>query len=90
MEFIEQKLLIDVRDQRRIARLLQPYRKATLTQITTWYSHVPLMLAKRRKLRVFTWPHQNWMVEDWKNIAWSDESQFLLRRSDGVVRICPK
>jgi len=31
--------------------------------------------------------HQNWTVEDWKNVAWSDESRFLLRRSDGGVRI---
>jgi len=30
---------------------------------------------------------QNWTVEDWKNVAWSDESRFLLRHSDGRVRI---
>ncbi len=30
--------------------------------------------------------HQNWTIEDWKNVAWSDESQFLLRHSDGRVR----
>jgi len=29
--------------------------------------------------------HQNWTVEDWKNVAWSDESRFLLRHSDGRV-----
>ncbi len=26
--------------------------------------------------------HQNWTIEDWKNVAWSDESRFLLRHSD--------
>ncbi len=31
--------------------------------------------------------HQNWTIEDWKNIAWSDESQFLLWHSDGRVRL---
>jgi len=35
----------------------------------------------------FARDHQNWTVEDWKNVAWSDESQFLLRHSDGRVRI---
>lgn len=23
--------------------------------------------------------HQKWIVDDWKNVVWSDESQFLLR-----------
>jgi len=27
---------------------------------------------------------------DWKNVAWSDESRFLLRHSDGRVRIWHK
>jgi len=22
--------------------------------------------------------HQNWTIEEWKNIAWSDDSRFLL------------
>jgi len=34
--------------------------------------------------------HQNWTVEDWKNVAWSDESRFLLRHSDGRVQIWRK
>ncbi len=29
-------------------------------------------------------------MEDWKNVAWSDESRFLLRHSDGRVRIWHK
>ncbi len=45
---------------------------------------VPLLSAKNRKRRLqFTQAHQNWTIEDWKNIAWSDdESRFLLRHSD--------
>lgn len=31
--------------------------------------------------------HQTWTLEDWKNVAWSDESRFLLRHSDGRVII---
>ncbi len=49
---------------------------------------VPLLSAKNRKQRIqFTQAHKNWTIEDWKNVAWSDESWFLLRHSDGRVRI---
>ncbi len=43
---------------------------------------VPLLSAKNRKQRLqFAQAHQNWTIEDWKNIAWSDESQFHQRDS---------
>ncbi len=49
---------------------------------------VPLLSAKNRKRRLqFAQAHQNWTTEDWKNVVWSDESRFLLRHSDGRVRI---
>ncbi len=52
---------------------------------------VPLLSAKNRKLRLqFAQAHQNWTIEDWKNVAWSDESRFLLQHSDGGVRIWHK
>ncbi len=52
---------------------------------------VPLLSAKNRKRRLqFTQAHQNWTIEDWKNVAWSDESRFMLRHSDGRVRIWHK
>jgi len=36
---------------------------------------VPLLSAKNRKRRLqFAQAHQNWTREDWKNVAWSDES----------------
>ncbi len=44
---------------------------------------VPLLSAKNRKRRLqFTQAHQNWTIEDCRNVAWSDESWFLLRHSD--------
>ncbi len=44
---------------------------------------VPLLSAKNRKRRKqFTQSHQNWTIEDWKNVAWSDESWFQLWYSD--------
>ncbi len=49
---------------------------------------VPLLSAKNRKRRIqFTQTHQHWTIEDWKNVAWSDESGFMLRHLDGRVRI---
>ncbi len=49
---------------------------------------VPLLSAKNRKRRLqVAQAHQNWTIEDWKNVAWSDESRFLLRHTDGRVRI---
>ncbi len=52
---------------------------------------VPLLTAKNRKRRLQSaQAHQNWTIEDWKNVAWSDESRFLLRHSDGSVRIWRK
>ncbi len=49
-------------------------------------------MPKNRNRRLqFTQARQNWTIEDWKNVAWSDESRFLLRHSDGRVRIwCKK
>ncbi len=41
---------------------------------------VPLLSAKNRKQNLqFAQVHQNWRIEDWKNVVWSDESRFLLR-----------
>jgi len=47
---------------------------------------VPLIsTTNRKKMLQFARAHQNRTVEDWKNVAWPDESQFLLRHSDGRV-----
>ncbi len=53
---------------------------------------VLLLSAKNKKRRLqFAQDHHNWTIEEWKNVAWSDESRFLLRHSDGRVRIwCKK
>ncbi len=49
---------------------------------------VPLRLPKNRKWSLqFAQAHQNWTIEDWKNVAWSDGSRF---HSDGRVRIWRK
>ncbi len=52
---------------------------------------VLLLSAKNRKRRLqFAQTHQNWTIEDWEKISWSDESRFLLRHWDGRVRIWRK
>ena len=52
---------------------------------------VPLLSAKNKKTWVqLTHGHQHWTIKEWKNIAWSDKSQFLLRHADGRIRIWRK
>ncbi len=52
---------------------------------------VPLLSPKNRKRRLqYAQAQQNWTIEDWKHVAWSDESRFLLRYSDDRVRIWRK
>ncbi len=52
---------------------------------------MPLLSAKNSKRRLqFAQAHQNWTIEYCKNVAWSDESRFLLRHSDGRVIIWRK
>ncbi len=59
-----------------------------LAEVQTKHHRVPFLSAKNRTRRIqFTQTHQNWTKEDWKNVAWSDESWFLLRHSDDRVRI---
>ncbi len=59
-----------------------------LAEVQTKHHRVPLLSAKNRTRRIqFTQDHQNWTKEDWKNVAWSDESWFLLQHSDVRVRL---
>ncbi len=47
---------------------------------------VPLRSDKNSTRRIqFTQTQQNWTIEDWKNVAWSDESRFLLQHSDDRI-----
>ncbi len=50
---------------------------------------VPLLSAKNRKpmQQITQKIPQNWTIEYCKNVAWSDESRFMLRYSDCRVRI---
>lgn len=50
--------------------------------------HVPALTERHRQMRLL-WAkkHRNWTPEEWKKVAWSDESRFLVHHLDGRVRI---
>ncbi|GFX75096.1 HTH_Tnp_Tc3_2 domain-containing protein [Trichonephila clavipes] len=51
-------------------------------------TRVPVLNARYRTAHL-AWArkHRAWSVEDWKLLAWSDESQFRLLNADGRLRI---
>lgn len=51
-------------------------------------TRVPLLDARHRLQRL-SWArdHIGWTLDDWKTVAWSDESRFRLVRADGRVRV---
>ncbi len=70
----------------RIIKNLEPWTYSSRRR-----HRVPLLSATNRKQRLqFAQARQNWRIEDWKNVAWSEESWFLLRLSDGRVGIWHK
>lgn len=51
-------------------------------------TRVPLLTAQHC-LQCLSWArdHIDWTLDDWKTMAWSDESRFQLVRADGRVRV---
>ena len=49
----------------------------------------PMMTSVHRGKRL-QWgrERQNWTLKQWKKVAWSDESRFLLDHVDGRVGVC--
>ncbi len=86
-----------VRDDRKatVTQITTHYNKGmqnTISERTTHRTLKQMGYSSWRPHRVlqFTQAHQNWTIEDCKNVTWSDESRFLLRHSDGRVRIWRK
>ncbi|GBM17643.1 Transposable element Tc1 transposase [Araneus ventricosus] len=52
-------------------------------------SHSCALLNKRHRLLRLQWTqeHRDWTMDEWKRIAWSDESLFLIHHVDGRVRV---
>ncbi|GIY56940.1 hypothetical protein CDAR_86611 [Caerostris darwini] len=51
-------------------------------------TRVPL-LTERHRLQRLSWAreHIGWSLDEWKTVAWSNESRFQLVRADGRVRV---
>jgi hypothetical protein len=48
-----------------------------------WKSKPYLMDVHKQKRRLWAMQHIGWTVEDWKRVVFSDESKFMLFKSDG-------
>ncbi|GBO38255.1 hypothetical protein AVEN_76960-1 [Araneus ventricosus] len=46
-------------------------------------------LVHEHKALLLSWArqHYHWTVDDWKHVAWSDESRFQLYQTDARVRV---
>ncbi|GBO36422.1 Transposable element Tc1 transposase [Araneus ventricosus] len=51
-------------------------------------TRVPLLNKRRHQLRL-QWTRENrgWTMDEWKRVAWSDESRFLVHHVDGRARV---
>ncbi|GBO01652.1 hypothetical protein AVEN_30550-1 [Araneus ventricosus] len=51
-------------------------------------TRVPLLTKRRRQLRLqWAREHREWTMDEWKRVAWLDESRFLIHHVDGRVRV---
>ncbi|GBL97579.1 hypothetical protein AVEN_49100-1 [Araneus ventricosus] len=51
-------------------------------------TRVPLLNKCYRQLRLqWAREHRDWTMDEWKRVAWSDESRFLIHHVDGHVRV---
>ncbi|GBM03371.1 hypothetical protein AVEN_256914-1 [Araneus ventricosus] len=52
-------------------------------------THVPLLTKRHCQLRLqWAREYRDWTVDEWKRVAWSDESRFLIHHVYGHVRVC--
>ncbi|GBL98023.1 Transposable element Tc1 transposase [Araneus ventricosus] len=51
-------------------------------------TRVPLLTKRHRELRLeWSREHRDWTTDEWKRVAWTDESRFLIHNVDGRVRL---
>ncbi|GBM53553.1 hypothetical protein AVEN_571-1 [Araneus ventricosus] len=51
-------------------------------------TRVPLLTKRHRQLRLqWAQEHRDWTMDEWKRVAWSEESRFLIHHVDGRVRV---
>ncbi|GBM00963.1 hypothetical protein AVEN_151414-1 [Araneus ventricosus] len=64
--------------QRTVINMGSQSRRPTRVPLTARYNVLRLSWARQ---------HYHWTVDDWKHVAWSDESRFQLYRTDAHVRV---
>ncbi|GBM45215.1 hypothetical protein AVEN_63827-1 [Araneus ventricosus] len=51
-------------------------------------TRVPQLTKRHRQLSLqWAWEHRDWTMDEWKRVARSDESRFLIHHVDGRVRV---
>ncbi|GBN38416.1 Transposable element Tcb1 transposase, partial [Araneus ventricosus] len=51
-------------------------------------TRMPLLTKRHRQLRLeWAREHRDWIMDEWKRVAWSDESRFLIHHVNGRVRV---
>ncbi|GBM73492.1 hypothetical protein AVEN_6813-1 [Araneus ventricosus] len=51
-------------------------------------TRVSLLTKRHRQLRLqWVREHRDWTMDEWKSVAWSNESRFLIHHVDGRVRV---
>ncbi|GBM36947.1 hypothetical protein AVEN_231487-1 [Araneus ventricosus] len=51
-------------------------------------TRVPLLTKRHRQLRLqWAREHRDWTMDEWKRVAWLDESRFLIHHVDDLVRV---
>jgi len=63
--------------------LLLPTLRVVSEIRTKWRSWPYISPANREKCRLWALAHTSWTIEDWKWVGFTDESKFLLFKSDG-------
>ncbi|GBM71171.1 hypothetical protein AVEN_193851-1 [Araneus ventricosus] len=51
-------------------------------------TRVPLLTKRHHQVRLqWAREHRDWTMKEWKRVAWSDKSRFLIHHVDGRVRV---
>lgn len=50
--------------------------------------YVPLLTKRHHQLLLYL-EHRDWTIDEWKRVAWLDESQFVIHHADGDVKVFP-
>ncbi|GFU39842.1 HTH_Tnp_Tc3_2 domain-containing protein [Trichonephila clavipes] len=80
----KEQLALTVRGERRLRYIVRSQRSQTSAQTTTQLNDGASSSAVRL---VWAREHRDWSVEDWRRVAWNDESRFRLLNTDGRLRI---